>query len=183
MAHYLNLVRVPALVVRARFGKLPPLPVLGTDEIPARVLPWDLDINFHLNNARYLSYMDYARIHLLGRLGLISNFFSRKYTGLVGSIDVTYRRSLDFNVRFTISSKIICWDEKWFYMEQVFRGPKGLATHALVKQLFRGPEGNLAPQTIVDRIQPGLPSPPLTNRLREWNAAIRESLHTNENVG
>jgi hypothetical protein len=68
-------------------------------------------------------------------------------------------------------------------MEQVFRGPRGLATHALVKQLFRGPEGNLVPQTVVDRIQPGLPSPPLTNRLREWNAAIRESLHTNENVG
>ena len=180
MAHYLNLVRVPALVIRARLGKLPPLAVLGTDEVTARVLPWDLDINLHLNNGRYLNYMDYARIRLLGRLGLINNFFSRKYTGLVGSIDVTYRRSLDFNVRFTITSRIVAWDDKWFYMEQIFRGPQGLATHALVKQLFRGPEGNLAPQTIVDRLQPGLPSPPLSGRLREWNAAIRESLHANE---
>lgn len=180
MAHYLNLVRLPALVLRARMGKLRPIPVLGTDEVTARVLPWDLDINLHLNNGRYLNYMDYARIHLLGRLGLINNFFSRKYTGLVGSIDVTYRRSLDFNVRFTISSQIIFWDDKWFYIEQIFRGPKGLATHALVKQLFRGPEGNLLPQTIVDRIEPGLASPPLSNRVREWNAAIRESLHAHD---
>ncbi len=180
MAHYLNLVRVPALVLRARRGKLEPLSVLGTDELRARVLLWDLDFNLHLNNSRYLSYMDYARIRLLGRLGLINNFFSRKYTGLVGSIDVTYRRSLDFNVRFTISSRVVCWDEKWFYIEQVFRGPQGLATYALVKQLFRGPEGNLVPQFVVDRIQPGLASPPLTDRLREWNASIRESLHANE---
>jgi acyl-CoA thioesterase FadM len=180
LAHYINLVRVPALVLRNSFGKLPRLNVLDTDEIKCRVLPWDLDFNFHLNNSRYLSYMDYARIRLIARLGLINNFFSRKYTGLVGSIDVTYRRSLDFNVRFTISSRMLCWDDKWFYTEQVFRGPKGLATHALVKTLFRGPHGNINPQSIVDRIEPGLASPPLSRRLLEWNASIRETLHAAE---
>lgn len=180
MAHFINLVKIPLLVIRARRGKLPPLSIFGADELDARVLLWDLDFNLHLNNSRYLSYMDYARIRLLGRLGLINNFFSRKYTGLVGSIDVTYRRSLNFNVRFTITTRMTCWDEKWFYMEQVFRGPQGLATHAMVKTLFRGPGGNLVPQTVVDRIAPGVVSPPLSLRIREWNASIRESLHANE---
>ncbi len=178
MAHYLNLVRVPALLVQSSLGGLPRIEPLATDAVACRVLPWDIDYNLHLNNSRYLSYMDYARIRLLARLGLLRNFFSRQHTGLVGSVDVTYRRSLNFGVRFTIHSRIGCWDDKWFYMEQVFRGPQGLATHAWVKTLFRGPEGNIAPQAVADSLAPGLVSPPLPPRLLEWNRSIRETLHS-----
>lgn len=178
MAHYLNLVRVPALILQNQLGKLPRIGLLETDTVACRVLPWDIDYNLHLNNSRYLSYMDYARIRLLARLGLLDHFFSRKHTGLVGSVDVTYRRSLDFGVRFTIQSRIASWDDKWFYMEQIFHGPNGLATHAWVKTLFRGPEGNLAPQFVANSIAPGSLSPPLTPRLLEWNSAIRETLHS-----
>ncbi len=177
MAHYLNLVRVPALILQNSVGALPRIGLLETDEVACRVLPWDIDYNLHLNNSRYLSYMDYARIRLLARLGLLNNFFSRKHTGLVGSVDVTYRRSLNFGVRFTIQTRMACWDDKWFYMEQIFRGPTGLATHAWVKTLFRGPEGNLQPQKIAETLLPGAVSPPLTPRLLEWNASIRETLH------
>ncbi len=177
MAHYLNLVRVPVLLLEDRLGRLPRMGPLETDSVQCRVLPWDIDYNLHLNNSRYLSYMDYARIRLLGRLGLLKHFFSRKHSGLVGSVDVTYRRSLNFGVRFTIESRMACWDDKWFYMEQIFRGPSGLATHAWVKTLFRGPEGNLAPQSVVDTLAPGVESPPLPPRLLEWNAAIRDTLH------
>jgi hypothetical protein len=93
--------------------------------------------------------MDFARIRLLARLGLLKHFFRRKNSALVGSVDVTYRRSLGFGARFTIHSRIACWDEKWIYMEQIFIGAQGLATHAWVKTLFRGQGGNIPPQAVV----------------------------------
>lgn len=180
MAHYLNLVRVPGIAVRSVLGQYQRIGPLETDTVECRVLPWDLDYNLHLNNSRYLSYMDFARIRLLARLGLLKHFFRRKNSALVGSVDVTYRRSLGFGARFTIHSRIACWDEKWIYMEQIFIGAQGLATHAWVKTLFRGQGGNIPPQAVVDSLVAGVTSPPLPRRLVEWNAAIRETLHSAE---
>ncbi len=40
---------------------------------------------------------------------------------LVGSLSITYRRSLELFAPFTLTTRTLCWDEKWFYMEQVFR--------------------------------------------------------------
>jgi acyl-CoA thioesterase FadM len=177
VAHYLNLVRVPAMVLRAGLGGLPRLAPLETDSVACHVLPWDLDYNLHLNNSRYLAYMDYGRIRLLARLGLLRRFFRRGNSARVGSVDITYRRSLNFAARFTLDSRIACWDEKWIYMEQTFTGAQGLAAHAWVKTLFRNRQGNVAPQELVDSLAPGTQSPPLPPRLLQWNAAIRETLH------
>lgn len=177
VAHYLNLVRVPGIALRSALGGYSRLAPLDTDTVECRVLPWDLDYNLHLNNSRYLSYMDFARIRLLARLGVLRHFFRRRHSALVGQIDVTYRRSLDFGARFSIHTRIACWDEKWIYMEQVFSGGQGLATHAWVKTLFRGPQGILVPQKLMDSLAPGVVSPPLPPRLLEWNSAIRETLH------
>jgi len=180
MAHYINLVRVPALVVRSGLGMVPRMGLMETDRVGCRVLPWDIDFNLHLNNSRYLSYMDYGRIRLLARLGLLTNFFSRRHTGLVGSVDVTYRRSLNFGVPFTMHTRIACWDAKWIYIEQRFTGRQGLATHAWVKMLFRGPEGNLSPQAIAEAVQPGALSPTVPQRIADWNAAVKQTLHSIE---
>jgi acyl-CoA thioesterase FadM len=45
---------------------------LESDILNLRVWPNDIDFNLHLNNARYLSVMDYGRIHMLARAGLLS---------------------------------------------------------------------------------------------------------------
>lgn len=165
------------MVLRVGLGGLPRLAPLDTDRVVCRVLPWDLDYNLHLNNSRYLSYMDYGRIRLLARLGLLRRFFRRENSALVGSVDITYRRSLNFAARFMLDSRIACWDEKWVYMEQTFTGAQGLAAHAWVKMLFRNRQGNGGPQELVDSLVPGVVSPPLPPRLLQWNAAIRETLH------
>ncbi len=36
-----------------------------------RVLPNDCDINFHMNNGRYLAFMDLGRVHLMAQLRLL----------------------------------------------------------------------------------------------------------------
>ena len=40
---------------------------------------------------------------------------------------MTYRRSLPVFSSFTLSSRLVCWDDRWFYIEQTFTGKEGLA--------------------------------------------------------
>ena len=63
MSHWISFVRIPALAIRQHIRPLKKLGVLEEDCLRMRVLPNDIDLNLHLNNARNLSWMDYGRTH------------------------------------------------------------------------------------------------------------------------
>jgi acyl-CoA thioesterase FadM len=176
MSHFNSFVRIPALAIRQRIMPLPRIGVLDEDVLRMRVWPQDIDFNLHLNNARYLSFMDYGRVHLTAASGLLTPALRQRWVPLVGSISITYRRSLGLFARFTLSTRVLCWDEKWIYMEQVFQSQEGLAAIAWVKGLFRGAEGNIPPQQAVDLVAPGLISPAVPEALEQWNALTKDKL-------
>jgi acyl-CoA thioesterase FadM len=176
MSHLNSFVRIPALAIRQRIHPLPRIGVLDEESLRMRVWPNDIDFNLHLNNSRYLSCMDYGRVHLLASLGILDRALRERWMPLVGSVEITYRRSLPLFAAFTLTTRTLCWDDKWFYMEQAFRVREGLAAIAWVKALFRSGSGNIPPQEIVSPLQPGLASPPLAEALEAWNAFTREKL-------
>ncbi|MBB6145438.1 acyl-CoA thioesterase FadM [Silvibacterium bohemicum] len=175
-----SFVRIPALAIRQRIRPLPRIGVLDEDLLSLRVWPQDIDFNLHLNNARYLSFMDYGRVHLMAATGILTPAIQQRWAPLVGSISVTYRRSLGLFAPFTLTTRLLCWDEKWLYMEQVFEAKGGLAAIAWVKGLFRGAEGNIPSQRVIDMVAPGVASPPVPESLLQWNALTREKLASGE---
>lgn len=180
MSHFNSFLRIPALAIRQKISPLPRISPLDEDTLQMRVWPQDIDFNFHLNNARYLAAMDYGRVHLTAAIGILDYALSHRWAPLVGSIAITYRRSLPLFAQFSLTSRTLCWDEKWLYMEQVFRSKEGLAAIAWVKALFRAKTGNVPPQAVVDLVQPGLASPPVGEALEQWNAFTREKLQTQD---
>ena len=178
MAQINSFVRILLLAVRQRIRPLPRIGVLDEDRIHMRVWPNDIDFNFHLNNSRYLTCMDFGRIHMLAANGLLAPAIKERWMPLVGSVVITYRRSLDLWAAFELRSRTLCWDEKWIYMEQSFHSIAGLAAAAWVKALFRSKEGNIPPQAIVDLVAPGVASPPVSESLAQWNEITRERLNT-----
>ena len=141
-----------------------------------RVWPNDIDLNLHLNNARFLNLMDYGRTHLLARTRLLEHIVRARWTPLVGAVWMTYRRSLPVFSSFILSSRLVCWDGRWFYIEQTFTGKEGLAAVGWVKGLLRGPNGNVDPQTVLETIAPGVVSPPMPDSIATWNDLTREKL-------
>ncbi|MGA7315312.1 MAG: acyl-CoA thioesterase [Silvibacterium sp.] len=176
MSHYNSFVRIPVLAIRQKIRPLPGIGLLDEDVLRLRVWPQDIDFNLHLNNARYLSFMDYGRIHLSAVTGILAPVLKERWMPLVGSLSITYRRSLALFAPFTLTTRTLCWDEKWFYMEQVFRSREGLVAIAWVKGLFRATDGNIPPQRIVDLIAPGTASPPVLESLEQWNSLTKEKL-------
>jgi acyl-CoA thioesterase FadM len=178
MAHINSFIRIPLLAIRQRIRPLKRIGVLDEDRLQMRVWPNDIDFNFHLNNSRYLTCMDYGRIHMMAANGILDLAIRGRWIPLVGSVDITYRRSLDLWTKFELRSRTLGWDEKWIYMEQSFYSKAGLAAIALVKGLFRNREGNIPPQTVVEMVSPGTVSPPLPAEFEQWNKAIRRRLAT-----
>lgn len=174
--HFISFVRIPALAIRQHMRPLPRLGLLEEDTLRLRVWPNDVDLNWHLNNARYLSYMDYGRMHLLARTQLLTHILRARWTPLVGAVWVTYRRSLTLFARFTLASRLVCWDDRWFYMEQTFTGDEGLAAVGWVKGMLRELGGAVNPQAVLEKIAPGVASPPMPETIAAWNELTREKL-------
>jgi acyl-CoA thioesterase FadM len=176
MSHFISFVRIPALAVRQHLWPLAPLGVLEEDRLRMRVWPNDIDINLHMNNARYLNMMDYARTHLLARTRILEHIVRARWKPMVGAVWVTYRRSLPLFSGFELSSRLVCWDERWFYVEQTFTGREGLAAVGWIKGVLRDSEGIVAPQRVIERVAPGVASPAMPESFATWNELTREKL-------
>lgn len=183
MSHFISFVRIPALAIRQHLRPLPRLGVLEEDTIRMRVWPNDIDFNLHMNNGRYLAVMDFARTHLLARTGLLEHIIRSRWQPLVGAVWMTYRRSLPLFSAFVITSRLVCWDERWFYIEQTFTGREGLAAVGWVKGNLRDAQGNVEPQTVLARIAPGVVSPPMPEAIAAWNDLTREKLQAGGSTG
>lgn len=125
------------------------------------VLPNDLDLYMHLNNGRYLTLMDLGRMDWILRTGLGKTADRHRWKPLVASVKMTYKKSFLVFENFKLSTRIIGWDAKWFFIEQKFEKNGLVYASGLVKGLFRGPEGNIPTQKVLDLLQPGILSPVL----------------------
>ena len=150
--------------------------VLEEDRLRMHVWPNDIDFNFHLNNARYLNIMDYARMHLLARTQLLEHVVRSRWMPVVGAVWITYRRSLSVFSAFLLTSRLVGWDDRWFYFEQTFTGRDGLAAVGWVKGALRLKQGTVEPQKVIERVAPGAQCPPMPEAFSTWNELTREKL-------
>ena len=92
----------------------------GSSVINSRVWPLDLDSNVHMNNGRYLCIMDLGRLDLMVRLGMIKSVLKNKWMPVLSAATIRYRISLNPFQKFKLETRVVWWDDKWFYMEQRF---------------------------------------------------------------
>ncbi|KAK3912520.1 Protein THEM6 [Frankliniella fusca] len=81
----------------------------------------DVDIFWrHMNNARYVRDLDFARFHFYDRSGIYEEIMKRKGHALQGATTVRYRRTIPIFTAYKITTKVIHWDDKAIYIEQQF---------------------------------------------------------------
>jgi acyl-CoA thioesterase FadM len=132
------------------------------------VLPNDLDLNLHMNNGRFLSLMDLGRLDLLIRTDLASALFRHRWQPLVGAVNIRYKVSLLPFQRYRLRTKVIGWDEKWFYIEQRFERKNRTIAVGLVKALFRGDHRNITPDETLRLIKVHIDPPKMPEKILKW---------------
>ena len=70
-----------------------------------RASPFDCDWLGHINNARYLEYLDAGRSDLMLRLGLFQHASQNKWHAVVGTINVRYRKEVRGGQKFTLVTR------------------------------------------------------------------------------
>jgi acyl-CoA thioesterase FadM len=150
----------------------PRIEAMGTAVARFTVLPTDCDLNFHLNAGRFISFMDVARIDLLARVRLLRPLLRRGWRPLMGGIVVRYRRSVLPFERFDVRSRVVGWDEKWFYVEHIVERGGVFCAHAYVRTVVRKRDGNATPGEVLALLgREDMPSPPLPEFVLTWRDA------------
>ncbi|WP_298428562.1 thioesterase family protein [Rhodoblastus sp.] len=143
----------------------------GESRLRFRVWPSDLDINLHMNNARYLAAMDIGRIDLLMRTGLGKAAWRGKLKPVLASTLVRYRRSLAPFQSYGLRSRLVGWDEKWLFIEHVVERDGEIFCHAVVKGMFLGPQGGVPTHELLGLVGKAPEAPALPGWIAEWQAA------------
>jgi YbgC/YbaW family acyl-CoA thioester hydrolase len=147
------------LLVIWRANRARKLKPLETSEAQFRVMPNDLDIFMHMNNGRYLTIMDLGRTDLLVRSGFFAEARKRGWYPVVGTATIDYKKSLELFERYTLSTRLISWDDRWFYIEQQFIKGDRVAASAKVKAMMRSKNGIVTPREALAAINYYEPSP------------------------
>jgi acyl-CoA thioesterase FadM len=119
-----------------RIGHCKKIGFIDSSRINYRVLPLDCDINLHLTNSRYPAFFDLARTYLIAEIGLMKPFIKNKWFPIVNAAEFTYIRDIKPFEKFTIETKIVGWDEKYFYIEHRILTDRGLHCIAHVRGVF-----------------------------------------------
>ena len=163
--------------------------ILGVSTLRMRVQPNDLDLNGHMNNGRYPSLMDLGRLDLVLRSGLLRLMLREKSVPVLASVQIRFRIGMNVFEPFDLQTRVICWDEKWVYMEQRFVLVSGLkagsvAAIALVKGGFydRRTRTTVPTQDLLNAVGVQTQSPVFPVYITEWTQA-EEALraHTKSN--
>ena len=149
--------------------------MLEEDRASLRVRPNDIDFNLHMNNARYLSVMDYARTAPAGphAPARAHPAFALAAAGGRGLGHLPPLPAL-FS-RLPLTSRLVCWDERWFYIEQTFTGRDEVWPRWLGKGALRNAKGSVEPQQVIEAVPRPL-SPPMPEAMAAWNELTREKL-------
>lgn len=126
----------------------PPVDLFETFVSKHIVMPNDLDLLGHVNNGRYFTVTDYARLEWLIRAGLWQKMRQSGHYPVIAGETIQFRKPLLAFQRYEILSKIKGWDSKFFYVEHTFLSKKGIHALALMRIAVVG-KGRPAPSEIL----------------------------------
>lgn len=156
-----QLLRLLKILLFSRFRSS--LDIFGEGVVSFRVWPNDLDPLLHMNNGVYLTLLDLGRIDFSIRTGLAAACRTQGIYPVVASEVIRFRRSLGPFSKFSIRTKCVHWDDKYFFISQQFEQRGQVAARAIIKGRFLKRNGDrVAPDEIFKLmgIQPVAPPQP-----------------------
>jgi acyl-CoA thioesterase FadM len=121
-----------------------------------------------MNNSRYLAIMELGSLDIIVRTGVVKLLLRRKWRPIVASVMVRFIHELKPYETYQLHTRVIYWDQKWFFMEQHFKQEETIVAVGMVKGLFRGPKGNVATSEVFTALGHYITSPPIPESVAMW---------------
>ena len=140
-----------------------------------RVMPAEIDFNLHMNNGRYFSAADIGRLDWGLRSNLWRKAFRHGWRAVAGDSNARFSTSLQPLQRYALDSRLLGWNEKWFFCEHRFVREERVCATVLVRYLFISRRGKVPPAKVLEMCGYDPVSPQLPDWVLRWHEA-QESL-------
>lgn len=128
----------------------------------------DIDYNMHINNAKYLNYMERARWDLFVQNGTWDLTLKNRLNFIVASAEIGYIRELNLFKKFEIESRYLGWDEKYFYLEQRFIADDKIYSYGLIKAVFLKNKKRATPEEVLSALNLKETTQPVPEHIELW---------------
>jgi hypothetical protein len=101
-----------------------------------RVMIWDVGVAT-LKSDRYFAIVDLAQMDFGVRIGLAGHFLKRGVRWVNLAQSARFERPLRLFQRYTVTTAVVCTDDKHAYLSHRFTSPQGTHAEVLVKLKFK----------------------------------------------
>ena len=158
---------------RNRRDQVPKEDITRTHVTRNIVLPSDIDIYMHMNNAKYLREFDLSRMSMMFSNGCWEALRKKGGFILVNAGNIRYRRPMKLFQRYTIETQLVGWDDSTLYGEQRMKTSDGFVTAILFsKHAIRGISVGEIMKEIYGEV---IPSPELSPEMKTWLNSVEIS--------
>lgn len=134
-----------------------------------RVWPTDLDLLGHMNNGKYFSILDLARVNLMIRSGMAKSMKDHGFYPVLSAETIRFKKSLRCFMWFDVQTTFLGWDDKNFWLEQIFMRGTEIYARALIKARILHQSGKkISTQECLQAAHITGPSPALPDYLLQW---------------
>jgi acyl-CoA thioesterase FadM len=109
-------IRLMSVYLKSR--KAEKLNTTETDESIFRVMPWDIDMFFEMNNGRVITLYDLGRFALANRTGLKKILLENRWGLVVAGSTIQYRKRVRMFQKVLMKSRLIDVQGRWFFIAQ-----------------------------------------------------------------
>lgn len=142
---------------------------------PFIVMLSDLDALGHVNNGKYFSLMDVARVDHALRTRYVVIFRRRAWWPVVVASTIQFYRSLLPFRRFVIETQLIGWDEDTFFVHHrvvLNDASRKLVAEAIVRAVIRNSAGSIATRDVVTALGEIVPPGPMPDWVASWARSL-----------
>ncbi len=134
-----------------------------------RVLPHDLDAFGHMNNGRYLQIMDVARVEWMLQTQVAGAIRKNRWSPILGGGVIRYRHSLRLLQVYRVHTRLLGWDQRWFYLEHSFKDNRDRCVAVGVTRAgLRSQNDWVHADEVVNSVHPGARSPAIPKHIHDW---------------
>ena len=158
------ILRLARVIAQSKFQKKLSFDSTHNECIHLMVLPQDIDLFMELNNGRYVTLLDLGRFSYGAKVDMGSFLKKNKWSLTIVGTYNEYRHRLRLFQRFILETKIIGYDEKWFYFFQKIQRNDKTHMASIVKFSYTNSTGLVVPRDVIKAM--GLNYDP--NQLPNW---------------
>lgn len=150
------------------------LDVFDVSSTAFRVALTDLDLLRHVNNGKYLTMQDLARVEQMIRTGLMSVLRAKGWYPVLAAETIQFRKSLELFDAFALTSKIAGWDDRYFYVEHRFiRDGEDVAYGYVRARFLKKTGGTVSTAELLEAFGEKRPSPELPSSIQAWIQSLQ----------